>query len=67
MSAVSCSIDMHDNNYFGLCLEDKVQLFGELKKNFKKATSVQGKKKTKHSAKLRMNYHMDIVANEMNA
>ena len=32
MSVVSGSIDMHDDR---LCLEDRVQLFGELKKNLK--------------------------------
>ena len=41
---ITLSIDLHNNNYFGLTLDDRVHLFGEIKSKFKKATALEIKK-----------------------
>lgn len=58
-SSLSCCIDMHDDNYFGLTMDDRVDLFGELKKDFKKASATEIKNNKAHIAKLKKKKMVD--------
>ena len=59
---VSCSVDMHDDAYFGLLLDDRVEFFNEQKSRFKRATKREVQKNTKHIDKLvRRNYWMILM------
>ena len=53
---VSCSIDMHDDKFFGLTLCDRVTLFGEQKNKFKRASKEEIKKNKAHILKLNKKY-----------
>ena len=64
MASVSCSIDMHDDNFFGLAMDDRVELFGEMKSRFKKATTTEVNKNKKHIQKLRKKYEEDMGNSE---
>ena len=63
MTTLSCSIDLHDDYYFGLTLDDRVHLFGEIKSKFKKATASEIKKNAAHIKKLRKKF-MDDMEND---
>ena len=63
-SSVSCCIDYHNDDYFGLTLDDRVNLFGEMKKNFKKATKAEWKKNKTHIAKLSRKFMEDMEDND---
>jgi hypothetical protein len=41
VASVSCSNDFHNDNFFGLAMTDWVELFGETKSRFKKATPTE--------------------------
>ena len=56
---VSCSVDLHDDNYFGLCLPERRELFGEVKRSFKKALVKDWKLNKKHIQGLRCRYHAE--------
>jgi len=51
---------MHDDNFFGLAMYDRVELFGEMKSRFKKATTTEVNKNKKHIQKLRKKYEEDM-------
>ena len=38
---VSCSVNLHDDDLFGLTIDGKDNLFGVLRKNFKKLTEAE--------------------------
>ena len=52
MNSVSCSVDLHDTNYFGLVTCDRVKLFGENRNSFKKPTKREVDKNAKHIKEL---------------
>lgn len=56
---VSCCMDLHNDNYFGLCLNDRVTLFGERKSDFKKASKSEIKKNRQHIETLRKKMILD--------
>jgi hypothetical protein len=60
MASVSCSIDFHDDYFFGLAMDDRVNLFGELKSRFKKATTAEVNKNRNHIEKLKKKYQEDM-------
>ena len=49
---VSCSVDMHDDAYFGLLLDDRVEFFNEQKSRFKRAKKREAQKNKAHIDKL---------------
>ncbi len=63
-SSVSCCIDYHNDDFFGLTLGDRVSLFGEQKKNYKKPTKAEAKKNQAHIAKLNKKYIEDMEEND---
>ena len=52
MNSVSCSVDLHDTNYFGLVTCDRVKLFGENRNSYKKPTKREVDKNAKHIKEL---------------
>ena len=66
MSSVSCSIDFHNDHYFGLALWDRVNIFEEKRKNFKAPSSTTVKKNTAHINKLKRQRQQDELDNEDN-
>mmetsp|Transcript_36628 Transcript_36628/g.44777 ORF Transcript_36628/g.44777 Transcript_36628/m.44777 type:complete len:209 (-) Transcript_36628:51-677(-) len=54
-ASVTCSIDLHDDKFFGLTLDDRVTLVGEQKK-FKRATKAEIKSNKTHIRKLNKKY-----------
>ena len=60
MNSLSCSIDLHNGDYFGLTLHDRTTLFGESKKSFKKPTAIELKKNTAYVKQLRTRFHEDM-------
>ncbi len=61
---VSCSIDLHDDDLFGLTLNDRRKFFGDNKNGFKKATKTEMKKNKDHIAKLKLKKMRDDLKNE---
>ena len=45
---VSCSMDYHNDDYFGLALGDRLELVGEQKTKFKGAKKVEVKRNKEH-------------------
>ena len=59
-TSLLCSIDLHNDDYFGLTLHDRTTLFGESKKSFKKPTAIELKKNTAYVKQLRTRFHEDM-------
>ena len=59
-SSLSCSLDYHNDDFFGLALNDRVKMFQEQKSKFKKANVREQKKNTAHIAKLYKRYQKDM-------
>ena len=49
---VSCSVDTHDDAYFGLLLDDRVEFFNEQKSRVKRVTKREVQKNKAHIDKL---------------
>ena len=60
-SSLSCSIDMHQDKYFGLLCSNRMGLFGETKRNYKKPTKREVTKNTKHTKKHWDRYYEEHV------
>ena len=61
MTSVSCCLDFHNDDYFGLVQEDRTDLFGEQKTKFKKASASNIKKNKAHILKLKRKYAEDML------
>jgi hypothetical protein len=64
--SVTCSFDLHNDDYFGLTMDDQAKLLGRPKGKFKKATTSEVKANRKHICKLNLQYKLDMDANENN-
>ena len=53
---ISCLMDYHNEDYFGLALGDCLELFGEQKAKFKGATKVEIKRNKEHMKTIRRMY-----------
>ena len=58
---VSCCMDLHNDHFFGLCMNDRRNLFGENKNAFKKATRTQIRKNKAHIVTLQRQKFLDDV------
>ena len=61
---VSCCMDLHNDYYFGLTLNDRRELFGDHKTGFKKPTKSEIQKNKAHIEKLKKRKMMDDLKNE---
>ena len=61
MTSVSCCLDFHNDDYFGLVQGDRTDLFGEQKTKFKKASASNIKKNKAHILKLKRKYAEDML------
>ena len=57
---VSCSMDYHNDDYFGLALGDRLELFGEQKTKFKGAKKVEIKRNKEHMKAIRRKYAKEM-------
>ena len=48
MTSISCSIDFHNDYHYGLACCDRMDIFGELKKDFKQPSTLAIKKNRAH-------------------
>ena len=48
MASLTCCLDMHDDDYLGLSMNEQFMNFGVPKKKFKKATAKEVKINAKH-------------------
>ena len=53
MASLTCCLDMHDDDYLGLSMNEQFVNFGVPKKKFKKATAKEVKKNAKHVRELK--------------
>ena len=61
MMSISCCLDFHSDDHFGLVAEDCASLFGELKSKFKKATATELRKNKTHMQKLKKRLAEDMA------
>ncbi len=61
MVSMSCCLDLHDDNYFGLVMEDRITLFGEQQKNYKKPLASNVSQNTVHIQRLYKQYMKDML------
>ena len=61
MMSISCCLDFHSDDHFGLVAEDRASLFGELKSKFKKATATELRKNKTHMQKLKKRHAKDMA------
>ena len=61
-NSVSCSLDYHNDDFFGLVMDDRVSMFGEARKNYKKGPSALEIKNNKaHIRKLKKRFDEDMA------
>ncbi len=60
MSSLSCCIDFHDDQMYGLGFLDHVEILGVKNSQFKKANAVEVRKNKIHMKKLMTKYEEDI-------
>ncbi len=59
-SSLSCSIDLHNDMYFGLSMIERVELFGEQKNAFKRPLNLDVKKYATHIKKFEKQMRKDF-------
>ena len=65
-NSVSCSLDYHNDDFFGLVMDDRVSMFGEARKNYKKGPSALEIKNNKaHIQKLKKRFDEDMTGREL--
>ncbi len=65
-NSVSCCFDYHNDNLFGLVMDDRVSMFGEPKKYYKKGPSALEIKNNKaHIQKLKKRVDEDMADSEL--
>ena len=64
MGSLSCSLDYHSDEFFGLCMNDRMQLFGEQRKDFRKATKREQELNAAHIRKLKRQYEDSVLDQE---
>ena len=52
MSSLTCSIDLHDGDFFGLTMDEQYDLYGLPKNRYKKPTQSELKKNRAHIKEL---------------
>jgi hypothetical protein len=60
MTSLSCCIDFHDDLMYGICVMDRVELFGVQKSKFKTAPAPEVRKNKSHMRDLMTKYHKNI-------
>ena len=60
-TGLSCSLDLHNDDYFGLSLNDHTKLLGKPRGSFKRATKSDIKANSAHIQKLRKQYFVDMI------
>jgi hypothetical protein len=60
-TGLSCSLDLHNDDYFGLSLNDHTKLLGKPRGSFKRATKSDIKANSAHIHKLRNQYFIDMI------
>ena len=65
-NSVSCCFNYHNDNFFGLVMDDRVSMFGEPKKNYKKGPSaLQIKNNKAHIHKSKKRFDEDMADSEL--
>ena len=60
MASLTCCLDMHDDDYLGLSMNEQFVNFGVPKKKFKKATAKEVKKNAKHVRDLKRRWETEV-------
>ena len=60
MASLTCCLDMHDDDYLGLSMNEQFVNFGVPKKKFKKATAKEVKKNAKHVRELKRRWETEV-------
>ena len=61
---ISCCVDLHSDAFFGLTMDDRADMFGESKKNFKKPSVSEIAKNKAHIEKLKRKRLLEEIAAE---
>ena len=60
MASLTCCLDMHDDDYLGLSMNEQFVNFGVPKNKFKKPTAKDVKKNAKHVRDLKRRWEMEV-------
>ena len=63
-TSISCCMDLHDDAFFGLTMNDQSQYFGLPKSKFMKPTKTEKRKNKEHIMRLQKNKMMDDLIAE---
>ena len=61
MASVSCSVDLHNEKFFGLLKCDRRSIFGETVRSYRKPTVAEWRKNLNHIKKHQKKYYEEYI------